>query len=244
VLCPYAAGVGSTVGFLAAPLAFDFVRSAYALLERVDWEGVNGLYAEMEGEGRRLLSASGVPAGAVVVQRTADMRLSGQAHQIAVPIPGGHLDEASTPAVRAAFEEVYRAHYKRTCPGVPVEAISWRVHVSGPPPAFTLRHDDAPPPGARSSARGEAAGEAAGAARKGERPVYFPETGGFTLTPVYDRYRLLPGARFAGPAVVEERESTAVVGPGADVRVDASRTLIIRLPSRSPQAPPVPGRAH
>jgi N-methylhydantoinase A len=45
-------------------------------------------------------------------------------------------------------------------------------------------------------------------------------------TPVYDRYALAPGARLIGPAIVEERESTMVVGPGAMVTVDAYRTLI------------------
>jgi N-methylhydantoinase A len=106
---------------------------------------------------------------------------------------------------------------------VAVEVISWRVQVAGPPPALELRHDDPGP------AAGDAAPDGA-AAIKGERRVYFPETEGFTATPVYDRYRLRPGARFRGPAVVEERESTAVVGPGAAVAVDAGRNLVITRP--------------
>jgi N-methylhydantoinase A len=61
---------------------------------------------------------------------------------------------------------------------------------------------------------------------KRERRAYFPETGGYVETPVYDRYALQPGAAFAGPAIIEERESTTIVGPGARIRVDATRTLI------------------
>ncbi|MDQ3699401.1 MAG: hydantoinase/oxoprolinase family protein, partial [Chloroflexota bacterium] len=145
ILCPFAAGVGSTVGFLAAPLAFDFVRSHYALLDRVDWAAVDALYAEMEAEGRRLLVEAGVPAGAVAIRRTADMRLFGQAHHIAVPIPEGQLNPTPGPSpgpiVRAAFEDVYRSLYKRTCPGVPIEAISWRLVATGPAPALHLRED-------------------------------------------------------------------------------------------------------
>jgi N-methylhydantoinase A len=237
VLCPFAAGVGSTVGFLAAPLAFDFVRSDYALLDRVDWAGAAARYAEMEGEGRRFLDDAGVPAADVAVQRTADMRLAGQAHQITVPVPGGALGPESAPALLAAFDEVYRSLYKRTSPGVEVEVISWRVRVAGPAPPLELRHE-ARAPGA------EAVADASGAI-KGERRVYFPETEGFTATPVYDRYRLRPGARFEGPAVVEERESTAVVGPGAAVAVDAGWNLVIALasPPASPPAGPE-GRAE
>ena len=65
---------------------------------------------------------------------------------------------------------------------------------------------------------------------KGARQVYFPETG-FTECQVYDRYALLPGEEFQGPAVVEERESTTVIGPGAAVAVDAHLNLICNLPA-------------
>jgi N-methylhydantoinase A len=50
---------------------------------------------------------------------------------------------------------------------------------------------------------------------------------GYVDTPVYDRYALAPGAAFAGPAIIEERESTTVIGPGARVNVDARLTLIL-----------------
>jgi N-methylhydantoinase A len=61
---------------------------------------------------------------------------------------------------------------------------------------------------------------------KGRRRAYFPEAGGYGETPVYDRYALGPGSRLTGPAIIEERESTTVIGPGAIVTVDTYRTLI------------------
>jgi N-methylhydantoinase A len=72
-------------------------------------------------------------------------------------------------------------------------------------------------------------GPAAEAALKGQRQAYFPESGGFTDVDVYDRYGLLPGAEFHGPAIVEERESTVVVVPGAVARVDQHGSLIVEL---------------
>jgi N-methylhydantoinase A len=66
-------------------------------------------------------------------------------------------------------------------------------------------------------------------ALKGERPAYFPEFDGFHSTAVYDRYRLEPGAELRGPAVVEERESTVVVGPRDRARVDHLLNLIVEL---------------
>ena len=70
---------------------------------------------------------------------------------------------------------------------------------------------------------------AGGAPRRGERPVFFEAAGGYVATPVYDRYRLAPDAAFEGPAVVEERESTAVVPPGAKARVDEELNLVVTL---------------
>jgi N-methylhydantoinase A len=91
--------------------------------------------------------------------------------------------------------------------------VSWRLLASGPRPGVNLR-----------SAPGSA-----GDARKGERPVYFPEWEEHRPVPVYDRYRLAAGASFEGPAIVEERESTTVIGPRARVEVDASRNLSVVL---------------
>jgi N-methylhydantoinase A len=64
---------------------------------------------------------------------------------------------------------------------------------------------------------------------KGERQAYFPELGGYHSTPVYDRYKLVPGEEVRGPAIVEERESTVVIGPGGSARVDDVLSLIVEL---------------
>jgi N-methylhydantoinase A len=62
---------------------------------------------------------------------------------------------------------------------------------------------------------------------KGSRPAFFAEAGGFVETPLYDRSRLAPGSVFAGPAIVEEVDSTAVIGPGTTVTVDAYANLVV-----------------
>ena len=129
------------------------------------------------------------------------MRYVGQGHEVRVPLPPGPLTPVSVPALRQAFETEYLRLYGRLGPPVAVEAITWRVVSSGPRP--DLRLSTAP----------EATGDAE-SARKGTRRAYVPEQGGMTDVAVYDRYRLGPGATFTGPAIVEERESTTVIGPG------------------------------
>jgi N-methylhydantoinase A len=216
LLAPLGAGVTSTVGFLSAPLAFDFVRSWPARLDLLDWARANSLLAEMEAEGQALLESSGVPAEAISHRREADMRYVGQGHEIRAPLPAGHLEEAHAPTLLAAFEAVYRELYERLGPPVPVEILNWRVVSSGPKPNLRLQ--------ITSSAGGDPA-----TALKGERPAYFPEAQGFIPTPIYDRYRLSPGAAFNGPAIVEERESTVIVGPGGRCRIDEHYNLVVEL---------------
>jgi N-methylhydantoinase A len=220
ILLPYGAGAMSAYGLLAAPLAFDFVRTRRVRLDGADWEAIAALYGEMESEGRALLRAAGVADADVRVSRVAEMRYLGQGHEVEAPVPGGRLSAASEATIRSGFETAYEALYHRLPQGVPIEALNWRVTVSGPPPDLALRPD-----GTREGAR---SGDTR-AAIKTTRRAYFAESG-FVDTPVYDRYALAPGATLAGPAIVEERESTAVIGPGARCRVDDHLTLLVELP--------------
>ena len=216
VLVPFGAGAMSAYGLLAAPLAFDFVRTAPQRLDAADWPQINGLFDEMEADGRKILLGAEVPAGAMRIRRTAEMRYTGQGHEVEVEVPSGALNSDSLAAITANFEAAYRALYSRTPLGVPIEALNWRVVVSGPIPEISVA---GPRPGAPFGA--------VKPAPKGARKAYFPEARGYVDTPVYDRYAFTPGAAFAGPAIIEEREATTVVGPGARVSVDGRLTLIL-----------------
>jgi N-methylhydantoinase A len=214
LIVPFGAGVTSAFGFLTAPLAFDFVRSFVAQLDVVDWQHVNAILDDVTAQGETILARSGVDAADREYLRQADVRYVGQGHEIRIDLPRGALGPGSLPALRETFEAVYRSLFGRTGPDVALEAVSWRVIASGPRPSVKLSTP--------------AAGGAADA-RKGERLVYFPEWQEHRLVPVYDRYVLAPGTCFDGPAIVEERESTTVIGPGARVDVDATRNLNVAL---------------
>lgn len=214
VIVPFGAGVISAVGFLTAPLAFDFVRSWPGRIDSLDWQKANMLLAEMEAEGQALLEASDVLIGQISHRREADIRYVGQGHEVRVPLPDGQLDNSSISTITTSFEEVYSRLYERLSPSVPIEIISWRIISSGPKPEVHLQvpHTES---------------KTAQAALKGRREAYFPELGGYSTIPVYDRYRLFPGENFSGPAIVEERESTIIVGPDSHFRIDEQWNLII-----------------
>jgi N-methylhydantoinase A len=218
IVCPLAAGVTSAFGFLVAPMAFDFVQTYLTTLQGIDFAHLNTIVDEMETHGRALLRQAGVPEAAMTVTRSADMRYRHQGFEINVPAPDGRLSADDIPRLQANFDEEYERMYKRLNPDVEVEALNWRVIVSGPRPTIQL----APATGLRAPIE---------AVRKGDRPAYFPETSGYLSCPVYDRYRLAPGMMLHGPVIIEERESTVVVGPGAHVEVDIYQNVVIWLPT-------------
>jgi N-methylhydantoinase A len=219
VVYPLGAGVTSAVGFLVAPLAFDFVRSLPGQLEALDWTAANAAIEEMEREGASILRRT-VSEESISFRRTADMSYRRQGYEITVPIPAGRLGPASEPAIRAAFEAAYTAIYGHVAPDVEIDVVSWRVVALGPRPELGL-------PKGEGGGRGAEGGTSG--ALKGARAAYMPELDGFGEVPVYDRYGLAPGDAFVGPAIVEERESTVVLGPEARARVDEGLNLIVEL---------------
>ena len=147
------------------------------------------------------------------------MRYVGQGHEVEAAVPLGALSAESLPEISASFEAAYRALYHRLPQGVAIEALNWRVQVSGPEPRIA----------ATRRATADRA-SAVSVAIKGTRTAYFAESDGFVETSVYDRYALAAGMTLAGPAIVEERESTAVIGPGGCARVDDGLALVVEVP--------------
>ncbi len=201
------AGVASAIGLLIAPVAFDYSRSYPTMLASADWRAVGDLFGEMEAGGRRMLRAAGIPEEETLVERQVDGRFQGQLHEIQAPLPVD-LSTMQEDEFISRFKARYRELYHYVPDHTPIELLTWRVRVSGKRVPVKL-------------ARLPEAGADPARAFKGRRRAYFAERGDFAMTPVYDRYRLGAGMTFAGPAIVEERESTIVVRPGMLARADA-----------------------
>ncbi|HBH02965.1 MAG: hypothetical protein A2W08_08790 [Candidatus Rokubacteria bacterium RBG_16_73_20] len=211
VILPAAAGVTAAIGLLAAEVRFDVARTYVRRLDAVDPRQVSAMYEEMAAQALEVVRESAV-GGDVTVARAADARYVGQGYELTVPVPAGALDAAALARVRAAFDEVYAARYGYANPTEPVEIVTWKLSAVGGSPRIALA---------------KAPRRAGAAAPKGRRRAWFPEAGGFTETPVYDRYALGAGARLEGPAIVEERESTTVLPPGTAATVDEWANLLV-----------------
>ncbi|MBV9813287.1 MAG: hydantoinase B/oxoprolinase family protein [Acetobacteraceae bacterium] len=220
ILIPPASGAASALGFLAAPLSFEQVRSHPVRLDDAGAAAaIDGVLRALEAETGAHLRAAGVADADIVTERSADMRLFGQLHEINVALPDGAITDATLPAIRAAFAQAYAALYTSVYEGVAVQLVSLRVRCRGPIPELTLV---------------QAGGGRGGEARKGTRQAYFGD--GFADTPVYDRYALTAGTEIAGPAIIEEREATTVIAPGDVAVVDEAGTLRIRVAVAQPAA--------
>ena len=217
VIAPLAAGVTSALGCLTAPLSFEDVRSLPGLLANTDWSAINKLYEEMERRGLELLKEAGIPEGQAELVRSADMRLTGQIHEINVPVPDGELGPSQLGRVEADFHDIYQELYSRRNLNIPIEVQNWRLLVKGPQPSVNLREE----PIAQDAD--------ASAALKGTRKAYFRVSDGYVDCPVYDRYRLKPGSQIQGPAIIEEQESTAVIGPQDKASVDQWLNLVFEI---------------
>ena len=205
VLVPSNAGVGSAVGFLRAPIAYEIVRSQLQRLDPFDGASANALLAAMRAEAEAIVRR-GEPKAPLTETRSAFMRYRGQGHEIAVPVPARDYRDEDAGELLAAFETAYRRLYSRIIPGVEVEVLSWVVLLSGPVPADAADPPPEPPRYTPQPAR--------------RRAVFDADTADFIDVPIYERVALVPGAFIAGPAVIVEDETSTLVSPAFDARID------------------------
>jgi N-methylhydantoinase A len=211
VLCPFGAGVASAIGCLVAPPAVELVTAYFVSFEQLDWSEVERYYEDMKVSGERALAKLTDATSTLTVQRSIEMRCRGQGYSVIVPLDGGKK------AVATLFTEIYESLYGHSPPDVPLEVVGLRARVVRPRSRIHLT------PGQVD------ASSASGSAHRGDRPVYFEAGGGYVDTAFYDRYLLPKDKTIAGPAVIEERETSIVVGPDAEFHVDAAANVVIEL---------------
>ncbi|MGH7092533.1 MAG: hydantoinase/oxoprolinase family protein [Stellaceae bacterium] len=205
VVVPSNAGVGSAVGFLRAPIAYEIVRSQLQKLDAFEPDAANALLAAMRVEAEAIVRR-GAPDAPLTENRSAFMRYRGQGHEIAVPVPGGVYRAEDAARLIEAFEAAYRQLYSRVIPGVGIEVLSWVLLLSAPVPASGTAPPDEPPASVPEPAR--------------YRVVFDADSGNFVEVAIYERTALFPGATLPGPAVIVEDESSTVVSRAFDARID------------------------
>lgn len=211
VIVPSWCGVASAVGLLVAPVSFEFARSSPGVLAQLDWGHVAEIYDDLRTDAVRALTVAGADEGRLCFFHSVDLRIAGQSHDLTVPVPtvDGHAPERD--AVLASFAEQYRAHYDSALPNGDILAMTWRLRGISAVPSPHLRVSASP------AARNSSA-----------RRAWFDEVGWMTAE-VHQRAGLRHGQQIAGPAIIEEAESTTVLPPRSRCTVDHLGSLRIDL---------------
>lgn len=223
LLVPPNAGVGSALGFFTAPRAFDLLRSHKVSLGDAVFSQLDKIFKDLETEATEILKKE-ASEKEIRFERSLDMRFVGQGSETNIPLSGKHFTELRKEEVRRLFDEVYVKLYGRTYPESEVEFINFRVRAGLPERLIEFP-------------RLEKKVKSLDQAVKGKRQAYSSMARDFILYTVYDRYKLFRNAKFKGPAIIEEKESTVVVGEDASVSVDDFGFLWIDLLSSSTPAP-------
>jgi len=215
ILVPPLAGVGSALGFFTAPVAFDLTRSHRVALDDADLKEIEHLFRELEKEGAAILQQAGKDES-IIFERTLMMRFIGQGAETDLSIEQKSFDMWEKEQIRGFFDDAYKKLYGRTYPETPVEFVTFKVRASLPSREFRI------PPIRQSG------GEPADSL-KGERNAFSLVRKAYIPFSVFDRFKLYPGAVIPGPAIIEERESTIIVGEDATASVDEFGFVWIEL---------------
>jgi N-methylhydantoinase A/oxoprolinase/acetone carboxylase beta subunit len=211
VVCPPRAGVFCAAGLLVSPVNVETLRSRIVPLEQVDTRLVDSVFVELEVEARDSVAAFG--QADYRTERWVDMSYVGQEYELPVPMPasqGGVVDHA---ALQSAFEQAYRSRYGRILKGYPTRVVTWRLRLVGPSPGLIALKRDAQPAPVR------------------QRRIWLG--GRWLEAAIHDRRALTAGLRIAGPAVVQDVDTTLLVPLGAHATCEADGTLIVTIGAAS-----------
>ena len=208
VLVPARPGLTNALGCAVANLRHDYVRTVNTALAGLEMTVVHEILAEQAAEGRRLIEAEQVEVEAIEVLYSADMQFQGQSHMLSIPI--GQPDIARED-LQHAFEQAYWQRFEVELPEIRAVLVNLHTAVLGRRAALDLVALMPEPAPASASF--------------GSRRVWFAE--GWRETALWRREALAPGASLAGPAIIEQLDTTTVLPPGASAGVDADGNLVI-----------------
>jgi N-methylhydantoinase A len=219
VIVPAHPGTTSAMGLLAVDTRHDVVDTFTVPFDEIDPSEVERRFTAMEAETRDLLRAEGFEEGAIATERYIDVRYVGQIRALTLRLSGEPFDQAVYDDLAARFHGEYEREFKYSVPDLPIESKALRLSAVGSAPKPTIPELDA-------------VGADLAAAQVAEGEVWFD--GDWHTTPYYAREQLAPGMTLAGPAIIEQYDSTTIVPPGAGLEVDRLGNLVLTLDGRAP----------
>jgi N-methylhydantoinase A len=212
VIVPFGAGVGSAIGFLKAPVAYEVVRSRYLALDAFDGDAANTVIDAMRAEALAIVEPA-AGGGQLAERRSAYMRYLGQGHEITVDLPVRPLVDDDGELLQKSFDAAYVQLYGRTIPGLAIEILSWTLTMGTTVGLPNATADPAPEETPKPA---------------GTRKLFDFDQRIYKDCPVYRRHDLKPGTILEGPCVIIEGQTTSVIPATFDAMVNSARHLILQ----------------
>lgn len=227
VIVPFAAGVGSAIGMLAAEPRLSTALTSIVLLDASAASKVRDLFDDLES--RALGMLAGAPARWV---RHAYLRYRGQGYELRVELPAGEIADTYIDQICQRFHRVYRDAYSYDQPDQVVEATEWHLTAIT---AGAITTGATTPSAATTGTPADPIlhmpqNQTTPASKR--RRAYFPESHGMLECEIYDRLDLHPANAVYGPALITDENTTTLVLPGDSAILDESGHLEIRIDSR------------
>jgi len=218
ILCPYGAGVASAIGCLVAPPAVDVVVAFEGILSSLNWSAAAERFIELKRSATEVIEGLVGVGASISLRPQFEMRCKGQGYSVNVSLPVDTIIDATLEQrLVVLFGTEYEKIYGHLPPSVPIEVVNIRARVQETRSPTKIQQAVAE--GVSSS----------GSAIRGVRSAYFEASKGFVSTTVYSRYLLEQAKKYSGPAIIEERETSIVVGPDASFYVDEHGNVIIEF---------------
>ncbi len=220
IIIPAHAGVGSALGFLLAPIAFEVVRSRPQTLSGLELDNLQELFEQMQAEALAVVRQA-APKAELNMRCQAYMRYRGQGHELALDLPQDFHQHPDREVLRRLFEAEYTRLYSRPISGVEIEIMSWTLNLASLAPDQTV-------------SRGTL-GERCLPSPAQQQSLLLCDTGERRMVPIYQRAELQPGDRIAGPALISEAQTTTVLGQTWRARLDADGSIILERDDEADQ---------
>ena len=211
IIVPAGASVGSAIGFLYAPIAFEITRSFYQRLSNIDMRAVFRLFDRIGKEARKIVKGA-TRRQNLNVQRSAYMRFVGQRHEIKVVLPSDLNDQSAIEVIRESFYEAYRSQYSRIMPNVDIESVGWSVSVTASN-EIADKHTNTPKTKTIKSNE--------------TMRVWDFATGMAIDSFIFHRDNLTPGTKISGPAIISEPQTTTVIPVNFKAIIDGNGSIVI-----------------
>ena len=215
IVIPPASGAASAFGFLTAPTSFEMSQSLPMDLNNLKVNSIKNLLKKLENQSKEKLKKAGTDNKNIFVEIYADMRFSGQMHEISVKISNKELlSKQLVNILKSEFEKKYISLYTHLYKNASIEILNWRVVCVGDTPKLLLETKKL---------------KEKNNPLKNYRKVYFNETGKYLNVPVLDRHKLNKNYKFNGPAIIEEEESTTILPPNVSMMIDEKLNIRIKF---------------